>query len=367
MKKNKFLGKDFLIKGIEAKNYNDDITGEELIEIKGNCKKEIKIKSKYINWYLTNLQIFIESDNFMLCVTYPENCKINYIMMDNKIGDGYNNLFNKVIKSKPIKQAMMFDDEARKYQYLFSNDEILNEIKENTHFVCFPFNNYFGYSDKKSLDIYIKSNYNFMNLSMTLAIFDNIIRSQYHEYKHISRVYYNMIDDAFGLKTPKFSLKQFTSDRKYINNFYDESLKIIKEKTSNFTENSKCFSKSLDEYGDLVEYAIYGFKVENQNLRSVLFCLNDDSWDLDPENFNKNLKFNMRLKTNGFLLIDFLKGFGRIIYDYFDFFKEEEDYSLNTHIPINRSASNSPYPMNDVIEIRRISHHMHRQENNLLK
>ena len=205
-----------------------------------------------------------------------------------------------------------------------------------------------------------------MDLSKVFAIFDNIIRSHYHEAKHISRIYYRMVDEEIELKTPKFSLSQFTGDRNYINDSYNESLIIIKGKTTNFSENSKCFSKTFDEYGDLVEYAIYGFKVDVQILRAVLFCLNDKSWDLEPEDFYEELKYNMGLKTNGFFLTNYVKGFGKKILDYFDF-SLKEDYSLNMTFTMNRSALNTPYQMDDIIEMRAFSHHINRNNNVYLK
>ena len=355
MKENIFLSTDLLINNIPAKDYNEDIKGEEMIKLSQNKKIVIETKAKYINWHLINLDLILYSFNFMLCVKYPENCKFNYITMNKDVREGYYNLFDKIIKSKPMKQAMMLDNEARKYQYLFTNDDILNELKDYTKFVCFPFNNYYSYSDKKSLYIYIKANYDFSHLSKTFAIFDNIIRSHYHEYKNISRVYYKMIDNEIELNSPKFNLSQFTDDRKYINDSYNESLKIIKEKSSNYSKNSKCFSKNIDEYGDLVEYAIYGFKVDIQILLAVLFCLDNKSWDLDPETFNENLKYNMKIKTSKFLLNNYVKGFGKIIYDFFDF-STKEDYSLNMIFPIGLNES-----ISDVIETTRFSHHINRK------
>jgi len=258
----------------------------------------------------------------------------------------------------------MFDDEARKYKYLYSNKDILEEVQKNIHFVCLPFDNYFGYSDKKSFDLYIKSNFSFKEIKKAFAIFDNLIRTQYHEYKHISRIYYHMVEENIELKTPKFSLSDFKNERKYINDSYNESLEIVKKKTSNISENSKCFQRTFNEYGDLVEYAINGFKVEIQMLRSVLFCLDNDSWDMDPELFNKNLKSNMKLNTS-FPLKKFTKGFSKTLYDYFDFLQKDE-YTLNCTIFSTKNASSKDYN-NDVIETTILSHHMNRGENGLLK
>ena len=365
-KNSDYLNKNLIINNIPSGNYNKEINGEEIVKIIGKYKKNIEIKAKYINWRLDSFfEYILDSENFMLCVRFPQNCNVNYIKMDPHISEGFDSLFNKVINSKVVKQAMMFDDDARRFKYLYSNIDILNEVKKNTHFVCLPFENYFGYSDKKSFDIYIKSNFIFREIKKVLAIFDSLIRTQYHEFKHISRTYYHMINESIEIKTPKYNLNEFKKDRKYINELYNDSLKIIKKKTSNISENSKCFQKSFNEYGDLVEYAINGFKVEIQMLRSVLFCLNNDSWDMEPEVFHENLKFNMELNSRGFPLEKFVKGFGKIIYEYFDFV-EKDEYTLNCSISSNKSASSEDYN-NDVIETEILSHHINRGENGLSK
>ena len=363
IKKSFFLNTKFLINNIKVKDYNKEIEGEEIIKINGKNKKEIFIQVKYINWYLEDFANILDSENFMLLVRYPKNCDINYIKMEKLVSKGYENLFNDVINSKVVKQAMMFDDDARKYKYIYSNKDILDEVKNNTYFVCFPFENYFGYSDRKSFNIYIKSNYPFEEIKRTLASFDTLIRTQYHEYKHISRIYYHMVDDNIKLKTPKFDLSNFKNDRKYINDMYNESLAIVKNKTSNLSKNSNCFKTSFDEYGDLVEYAINGFKVEIQILRAVLFCLDNNSWKMEPSLFNQKLKYNMNLESSGFSIKNFVGGFGKVIYEYFDFFGKDDE-TLNCTFSSSRGAA-SEEVHNDVIELKVFSHHMNRGKNEL--
>lgn len=249
----------------------------------------------------------LDSENFMLLVRYPKNCDINYIKMEKLVSEEFENLFNVVINSKVVKQAMMFDDDVRKYKYINSNKDVFDEVKNNTFLVCFPFENYFGYSDRKSFNIYIKSNFPFKEIKRTLASFDTLIRIQYHEYKNISPIYYHIIDENIKLKIPKFDLSNFKNNREYIKDMYNESLAIVRKKTSNLSKISNCFKTSFDEYGDLVEYAINGFKVEIQILRAVLFCLDNDSWKMESSVFNQKLKYNMNLESSGFSIKNFFK------------------------------------------------------------
>ena len=353
------------INGECTNKYKNEISGKEDIEITTKNKRNIKTKAEFINWRLGhNFVGCLFSDHFSVCMRYPYNCEYNYLRLDTTIRKGFDSLLNKMIKSSIMKQGMLIDDEARKFKYLYSNDKILQEVKDNTHYVCLPFDNYFGYSDKTSFDIYIKSDILISDMPKVLVSFDNILRTYAHEYKEISLIYYKM-SDGISSKTPRFSLNNFTNDRSYMNDSYNMTLDIIQSKISNLNKNSRCFNKTFDEYGDLLEYALFGFKVEAQIFKVVLFCLNDKSWDLSPDDFDTELKERMKCKTIGFKLENQLKGFGKVIYDYFDFVPK--DTYVNNLIFARGAVSNSSFQIPDVIETPRNSHHMNRNEDGICK
>ena len=115
---------------------------------------KIKELSKNINWNIGDkFYASFTSENFMLCINYPENCKYNCFSMG-EIGTSVNEFFDLMIKSPPMKQAMIIDTEASKYKYLFNDKNILEEFNKNSHLVPLPFQNYFGFTDKKSFDLY---------------------------------------------------------------------------------------------------------------------------------------------------------------------------------------------------------------------
>ena len=150
----------FTINGIPLEKYEDSITGNETIVLEYPSKKiKIETLSKNINWDIGHkfFEYFI-SENFMLCLRYPENCKFNYFSMG-EIGTLVDKFFNIMIHSKPMKQAMIIDKEASKYKYFFNNENILKEFNENVSLVPLPFQNYFGFTNKKSFDIYINVSY----------------------------------------------------------------------------------------------------------------------------------------------------------------------------------------------------------------
>ena len=117
----------------------------------------------------------------MLCSRYPYNNTFNYFYMDEDIGKLVDNFFHLIISSPPMKQAMIIDSESSKFKYLFDNKEILRELEDNIHYVILPFENYYGFTDKKSFDLYInvliKYNSNFL---LTLCRFELFFISKVH-------------------------------------------------------------------------------------------------------------------------------------------------------------------------------------------
>ena len=112
-----YINYTMYINEIEAIYYDKQITGEETIKILGSNKKSIEIKAEYINWRVNEFDSLFDSENFMLCFRFPYNSDIKYIKMNETFSQGYDELFYKVIKSQVVKQAMMFDDEARIFKF----------------------------------------------------------------------------------------------------------------------------------------------------------------------------------------------------------------------------------------------------------
>jgi len=70
----------FLINNIPINDYKGEITGNEIIDLE---YKNLKIKelSKNINWNIGNkFYTLFSSEDFMLCINYPQNCKYNCLV-----------------------------------------------------------------------------------------------------------------------------------------------------------------------------------------------------------------------------------------------------------------------------------------------
>ena len=340
---------------INNKEYdNDNIIindGEETIIIIDRTQeyKKINTKAKYINWHLNDdFSDVFDSEYFTLCLTYPQNCDYNYFSMNDNIKNQVNFFFDKMIKSPPMKQAMIIDKEARKYKYFFSNDKILKEFENNVHLVVLPFQGFYGFTDKKSFDIYINilinSNNNFIN---TLIGFKFFFISKAHEFKHSSRIYLRLYNDKVKIKTQTKSLKNFKSESSYIKKLFENSKKNL--------INSIVLSEpnKLNEYGDLLEYSLFGYKSDIFFLKSIFFCLNESSWDLSPEDFYDKFDDSMKDKKEE-KIDDLCQGFLlKSLLNYFNFQKKEKFYQ---NCLINKSSNLKTGKNPQIISVQRFSH-----------
>lgn len=301
--------------------YNIFIDGKDIYLFNSNDLKEnseVQIITKHkafiapacdICWY--NLDL-LTSDIFMLCFRYRA-CKINNYLMDKPIKDNFLGLFNKMIKSKIIKSAMMKDSEAASFDYPFSNDDILNECIESIHYVPFPAEGIYGFTDKNSFNIYIYSNFNADSLKLIITEYDNILKTQSHEFKHITRIYYHIFNPKITLKTPTIN-----NSSKLIS----ANLEYMKEKISNI--NSSYSKRTLQnfnlkeyDYGDIFEIFLTGSKSSNFFLANSYFCLLESTWSKTVEDFDK--EYRNSIEERDVLIIKNVKNYPFItsIMEYF--------------------------------------------------
>ena len=317
----------FLIDNIPINDYTGEITGNEIIDLEFENLK-IKELSKNINWNIGDkFYASFTSENFMLCINYPENCKYNYFSMG-EIGTSVNEFFDLMIKSPPMKQAMIIDTEASKYKYLFNDKNILEEFNKNSHLVPLPFQNYFGFTDKKSFDLYINVSYRTNNdFIRVLKKYNIFFISKSHEFKHASRIYLRLYDDKIKIKTPIKDIKKSGRSRKYLGQIFDNTQKNLNTLSSinNPKENKKSKSK-VGEYGDLLELSLFGYKYDELFFKSVIFCLSESSWNLSPEDFYHN--FSLKIMDNEAVKLDDLckEKFLKNLLSFYDSTKKEKKY-----------------------------------------
>ena len=287
--------------------------------------KQITVKAKEINWYLgSDLLYYFNTNEFMICFTYETLLNKNYIKM-NPINPTFTELFKKMIKSEVIKDAIIKDSEASQFEYLFSNDNIINECIESIYYVPFPVTGLYGFTDKNSFKTYIYSNLKVNSITSTLTEYDNIFKTKIHEFKHISRIYYHLFNNHISLSTPKTNKKR----RDLISNNSD-FMKTKEKQIKEAFEYKGITYKELDEmdYGDIFEMFFVGNKSSSFLLANSFFFLKEKSWDLKPKKFMDKYIESIKEKT---ITIKRYDGnhFINSVLNYFNF-KSDKYYNQST-------------------------------------
>ena len=274
---------DILVNDIPLLKFDIEKLNENSYITLKDSKKSFKVKANGINWYLDEyLMYYFSTDEFILCFSYNSCLDKNYIM-DNTIYPCYKNLFKLMIKSNIIKEAMMQDEEAKQFDYPFQNDEIFEECCETIHYLPIPAFSVYGLTDKNSYNIYINPIISTLDFQNILTSFDNKLKTQSHEFKHATRIYYHLFNNKIKICTPK-------PYNKIIN---DDNLKKLKEKIDIVKDafkvkNNKPYPKlnNLD-YGDIFELNLFGITCSQFYLSSCILCLKENTWT----NIEKNNKF----------------------------------------------------------------------------
>ena len=346
----KINGELININNCNLKDGNEIITFEKI-----KVKKKFEIAAKNINWYLGNeLPAIFNSDLFMLCVRYPYNNNFNYFCMDTNIKNSVDSFFNLIISSPPMKQAMLIDSESSKYKYFLENKEILKEMEDNVHYVILPFENYYGFTDKKSMDIYINVFIKYdSNFILTLCKFELFFISKAHEFKHASRIYLRLYNNKTKIKTPEMNIKNFNGKMAYLKKIFYNSKKKLIDATINCSQNSQEFNEKFSEYGDLLEISLFGHKLNKLFLKTIIFCLTESSWELSPTEFYYNYSCNME-KTKSEKLEDLCReNFLKQLYEYFNFQQRDKYYN---NLVISKSSNYNKNLDYQIISIERKSH-----------
>ena len=347
---------ELYINGLYFKSYNNKINENDIISFTIGKKSTINIKAKYFNWDIKENIIYTldtNSDYFMLSIKYPENTKYNFYTLNDKIKSSVSELFVKIIKSPSAKQAMLVDGELADYRYLFSNDKIIEECENNVHLVYFPFTNYNGYIDKKSYDIYINISIKRENpLINILTEFKKFLVTKCHEFKHASRIYMKLYKNI-NINTPNIKLNDFKGDKNYIVKINENSIKTIVNSSVNYNKNSKIFKKSMKEYREFFEYAIFGYKLDSVFLYNVILFLNENTWDLSPQEFYN--EYDKVMKDTKSKSIELLckEGLPNLIYTYFS---PNNDSKYYNNLIIDKNNSFLMNNGNILISIPRASH-----------
>ena len=360
--------KNFIFSGLIIDNVNiskfniEELKEDSTVKLINKKGKEIEVKAKYINWYLeADLLDYFESDNFMVCFTFEKCLNMNNIKIDKDLNLAFTTLFEKMIKSEVVKDAMLKDSEAKKLDYPFDYEDIVQECKNSVYFVPFPVLGLYGYTDKSCFKIFIYSNFCSLSIKNILTEYDNILKTKIHEYKHVSRLYYHLFNENISIRTPKTKLNNNKKDKALIENnikFMNDKIKIINE-ADRFR---KVICKQINDldYGDIFELFFVGIKSNKFFLANSLFFLKESSWNLKSkiflEKYIENIKIEKVLikKNKNYMFINSIINYFKLDKENGKYFSNEITIKDSNKIIYGNIGSN--YYENEVTDKQTISH-----------
>ena len=341
LKRFKFYTKDNKI--ITEENW-DSIGINENVYIKHHS--ELSVRIKHFNRNILNID---DKDDLFSALSQCsiENLNIDGITQNSiiKFSPEIEKYSKKLLKS--ILSSKKYRDSFLKYDKRFiskitlenllknifngpNSEAIFEEIWDNIFFLPFLGNDFAGFNSRDQYSVFINSNPEFI---FKKATFQKIIpyyhcqlNTLFHEYTHNIALLI-----AANLEKENFE-KIVLNDEIELK----ELVELQNEYSKKYNQNNKIYT-SFDDFGDLMEVEMYGIRPRKFKTFSGLFCLDCNSYNLEPNEFrekcvglynfniNNNKNSKEKIKNEGKYNFDeLLKGLldseiAKILYDYFVF------------------------------------------------
>ena len=255
---------------------NDEKKVENVIQLeKPNIYNINLIENEFIPLMIKKRHL--SEINFINCVKLQYFQENNFYTSNNIYQKFNETLFKNIFRSKTIKT--LFNDIYPNKEFIFDNDEIVDELFKSIIFIPFQIHNAYSMTNKKTLLIFISGLINKFDGPITyLGKSCSFIILGIHEgCAHWTSAFYSFLyQDLFLFRSNKFSTEIL------------KDLGIIGENGENSDDDIERLL-SLDE-GDIIEIILFGRKLEYFTLKEILFLLCKKSYDVDYKTFKKNFK-----------------------------------------------------------------------------
>ena len=257
-----------------------------------NSKESIKIGE--LTFY--NLDSFFESKkdnpfcNRAKYFNYPTLLKKNIFQTNQDIYNNFKESLKDIYKSKLLEEIFYLIPEFNEFKYPLKDEEILNEMIENTIFLPYDQEELHGYTQKQFSKIYISTNifqkeYSKEDISKIVVdigfLFNTLIYEQFNNYLKVL-LYYN----SFRFREKK-RLCKGSSEYKQ-NQFFIDNLSII------FSKYKNMIIKPIIDRGYMTEVYLYGIILYKLSFSEALKMHDKSTWNLSVlehlKEFNKNNK-----------------------------------------------------------------------------
>ena len=259
-----------------------------------NKNSKESIKNDELTFY--NLDSFFESKkdnpfcNRAKYFNYPTLLKKNIFQTNQDIYNNFKESLKNIYKSKLLEEIFYLIPEFNEFKYPLKDEEILNEMIENTIFLPYDQEELHGYTQKQFSKIYISTNifqkeYSKEDISKIVVdigfLFNTLIYEQFSNYLKVL-LYYN----SFRFREKK-RLCKGSSEYKQ-NQFFIDNLSII------FSKYKNMIIKPIIDRGYMTEVYLYGIILYKLSFREALKMHDKSTWNLSVlehlKEFNKNNK-----------------------------------------------------------------------------
>ena len=259
-----------------------------------NKNSEESIKNDELTFY--NLDSFFENKkdnpfcNRAKYFNYPTLLKKNIFQTNQDIYNNFKESLKNIYKSKLLEEIFYLTPEFNEFKYPLKDEEILNEMIENTIFLPYDQEELHGYTQKQFSKIYISTNifqkeYSKEDISKIVVdigfLFNTLIYEQFSNYLKVL-LYYN----SFRFREKK-RLCKGSSEYKQ-NQFFIDNLSII------FSKYKNMIIKPIIDRGYMTEVYLYGIILYKLSFSEALKMHDKSTWNLSVlehlKEFNKNNK-----------------------------------------------------------------------------
>ena len=296
-----------LLNSLYIKNNDSDIKKMELY----NSKIQILLNGDYNKIVIKNIklpEIFFENlenpfiDNYLF-FTFPELLHKNFIEYDQEIYNDFIEFLKFIYRSPLLNDIYYLCEEFNDFIYPLNDENILNEMIENTHFIPCESKNLYGFTQKNYISIFIPTNINYNEKSHHLEKFiiklSFILNTCIHEeLKHYIKalIFFN----SFRYKVKK----RIESDE----NLDNQENKYLSGLMAKKNRQKKISLKGMDG-GHRTEILLYGEVLEKLTSLQGLKMFYYSTWKTSIKDhflkFKDNYKSEIEIKNNS--LCDFLR------------------------------------------------------------
>ncbi len=277
---------------INEKNW-DSIRINENVYIKYPIKLSVKIK--YFNKNILNLE---DSTLLIALSEYKfENLNIDGITQNSivKYSPEIEKYSKKLLKSilsseKYIDSFLKYDQRFNSYNTIKAllkdifngpNSELIfEEIWENIFFIPFFGKDFSGFNSRDQYSIFINCNpelnFNTSTFQKIIPLYHCQLNTLFHEFTHNIALLIAANLEHENFETIIIKDETELNELKQLQNIYYKK----------YNQNNKIFN-CFDDFGDLMEVEMYGIRPRKFKTFSGLFCLNFNSYNLEPNDFRE--------------------------------------------------------------------------------